>query len=56
MNHKQLKYFLALADTLHFSRASERCFVSPPTLSRQIKQLEEEVGALYSYEIIAPLS
>ncbi|WP_419148448.1 HTH-type transcriptional activator IlvY [Pseudoalteromonas 'SMAR'] len=45
MNHKQLKYFLALADTLHFSRASERCFVSPPTLSRQIKQLEEEVGA-----------
>ncbi|WP_440053176.1 HTH-type transcriptional activator IlvY [Pseudoalteromonas sp. T1lg65] len=45
MNHKQLQYFLALADTLHFSRASERCFVSPPTLSRQIKQLEEEVGA-----------
>ncbi|MCG7560408.1 MULTISPECIES: HTH-type transcriptional activator IlvY [Pseudoalteromonas] len=45
MDHKQLKYFLALADTLHFSRASERCYISPPTLSRQIKQLEEEVGA-----------
>ncbi|TMO57056.1 HTH-type transcriptional activator IlvY [Pseudoalteromonas phenolica] len=44
MNHKQLKYFLALADTLHFGRASNLCFISAPTLSRQIKQLEEEVG------------
>ncbi|OCQ19886.1 transcriptional regulator IlvY [Pseudoalteromonas luteoviolacea] len=44
MDHKQLNYFLALADTLHFSRASERCYISPPTLSRQIKQLENEVG------------
>jgi LysR family transcriptional regulator, positive regulator for ilvC len=46
MDHKQLKYFLALADTLHFGRASELCHVSAPTLSRQIKQLEEEVGSL----------
>ncbi|MCF6437927.1 HTH-type transcriptional activator IlvY [Pseudoalteromonas luteoviolacea] len=45
MDHKQLNYFLALADTLHFTRASERCYISPPTLSRQIKQLENEVGA-----------
>jgi len=44
MDHKQLKYFLALADTLHFGRASNLCFISAPTLSRQIKQLEEEVG------------
>lgn len=45
MDHKQLKYFLALADTLHFGRASAQSFISAPTLSRQIKQLEEEVGA-----------
>ena len=44
MDHKQLKHFLALADTLHFGRASNLCFISAPTMSRQIKQLEEEVG------------
>jgi LysR family positive regulator for ilvC len=44
MDHKHLKYFLALAKTLHFARASELCHVSAPTLSRNIKHLEEEVG------------
>ncbi|WP_462158716.1 HTH-type transcriptional activator IlvY [Pseudoalteromonas sp. GB56] len=44
MQHKQLEYFLALAETLHFGRASSRCFISAPTLSRNIKQLEEQVG------------
>ncbi|MFY8273154.1 HTH-type transcriptional activator IlvY [Pseudoalteromonas sp. SSDWG2] len=44
MQHKQLEYFLALAETLHFGRASSRCYISAPTLSRNIKQLEEQVG------------
>ncbi|BBN82090.1 transcriptional regulator IlvY [Pseudoalteromonas sp. A25] len=44
MDHKQLGYFLTLAETLHFARASEQCHVSAPTLSRQIKQLEQELG------------
>jgi LysR family positive regulator for ilvC len=44
MDHKQLKYFLALAETLHFGRASEQCHISAPTLSRQIKQLEAELN------------
>ena len=37
---------MALAKTLHFSRASELCHISAPTLSRNIKQLEDEVGLL----------
>lgn len=44
METKALKLFLALAQTLHFGRASEACHISPSTLSRNIKQLEEEVG------------
>ncbi|AYM86047.1 MULTISPECIES: HTH-type transcriptional activator IlvY [Pseudoalteromonas] len=44
MDHKHLNYFLALAKTLHFARASELCHISAPTLSRNIKQLEDEVG------------
>ena len=44
MDHKHLNYFLALAKTLHFARASELCHISAPTLSRNIKHLEQEVG------------
>lgn len=44
MDHKRLNYFLVLAKTLHFARASEQCHISAPTLSRNIKQLEQEVG------------
>lgn len=44
MDTKPLRLFLALADTLHFGRASESCHVSPSTLSRSIKLLEEELG------------
>jgi LysR family positive regulator for ilvC len=46
MDHKHLNYFLALAKTLHFARASEQCHISAPTLSRNIKQLEDEVGVM----------
>ena len=44
MNLKDLKYLVALADTGHFGKAAERTFVSQPTLSAQLKKLEEFLG------------
>jgi LysR family hydrogen peroxide-inducible transcriptional activator len=44
MNLKDLKYLVALADTGHFGRAAERTFVSQPTLSAQLKKLEQYLG------------
>jgi len=44
MNLRALQYFVKLADLRHFSKAAEACFVSQPTLSTQIKKLEEELG------------
>jgi LysR family hydrogen peroxide-inducible transcriptional activator len=46
MNLRDLSYLVALADYRHFRRAAEACFVSQPTLSAQIKKLEEELGVL----------
>lgn len=45
MELQQIRYFLALAEDLNFSRAAERCGVSQPSLTRAIKRLEEELGA-----------
>jgi LysR family hydrogen peroxide-inducible transcriptional activator len=41
---RQLQYAVAVADTLGFRRAAERCAVSQPTLSTQIQHLEEVLG------------
>ena len=46
MEMHQVRYFLALAEELNFTRASERCNVTQPALSRAIKLLEEELGGL----------
>ena len=43
MNLRDLRYLVALAEHLHFGRAAEACFVSQPTLSTQIRKLEEEL-------------
>ena len=44
MNLRDLKYLIALADLRHFGKAADACFVSQPTLSTQVRKLEEELG------------
>ena len=46
MNTKQIDYILEIAQTKNFNRAAENLFISQPTLSYQIKLIEDEVGFL----------
>ena len=43
MNLRDLKYLITVAEEKHFGRAADKCFVSQPTLSMQLKKLEEEL-------------
>ncbi len=46
MEMHQIRYFLAVCDTLNFTRAAEACHVTQPALTRAIQKLEEELGGL----------
>ena len=44
MEMHQVRYYLAICDTLNFSRAAELCHVSQPSLTQAIKKLEDDLG------------
>ena len=52
----QLEYLLAVANSGSFSQASEKCFVTQPSLSMQIKNLEEELGVVLLDRSKKPIS
>ena len=46
MNIRDLEYLVALSEHRHFRRAADSCHVSQPTLSGQIRKLEDELGVM----------
>ncbi|HEX4725646.1 MAG TPA: LysR family transcriptional regulator [Pseudonocardiaceae bacterium] len=51
MQFQQLAYFVAVAETRHFTRAAERMRVAQPSLSQQVRALERDVGAALFHRI-----
>ena len=51
MEMQQVRYFLATASELNFTRAAERCNVTQPSLTRAIMHLEDELGGIQSHDI-----
>ncbi|MBK9576812.1 MAG: LysR family transcriptional regulator [Fibrobacteres bacterium] len=45
MNLRDLEYFVAVAELGHFGKAADRCFCTQPTLSGQLRKLEDELGS-----------